>query len=86
MLEFGPAGVSSFTITGIDPALMLDPTNDAAFVTGVSVVSGGIPGTITQTAITTDVSAVPIPASGLMILSGLAGMAVLRRRRRAPNA
>ncbi|MEO0379378.1 MAG: VPLPA-CTERM sorting domain-containing protein, partial [Pseudomonadota bacterium] len=86
LFEFGPAGVSSFTITGIDPALMLDPTNANAFVTGVSVVSGGIPGTITQTAIRTDVSAVPIPASGLMILSGFAGMAVLRRRRRAPNA
>lgn len=83
IFEFGPDGVSSFTITGIDPALMLDPTNVNAFVTGVSVVNGGIPGTITQTPITTDVNAVPLPASGVLLLSGIAGFAFLRRRREA---
>lgn len=83
IFEFGPDGVSSFTITGIDPALMLDPTNANAFVTGVSVVDGGIPGTITQTPITTEVNAVPLPASGVLLLSGIAGFAFLRRRREA---
>lgn len=83
VFEFGPDGVSSFTITGIDPALMLDPTNANAFVTGVSVVNGGVPGTITQTPITTEVNAVPLPASGVLLLSGIAGLAFLRRRREA---
>lgn len=83
IFEFGPNGVSSFTITGIDPLLMLDPTDGNAFVTGVSVVTGGIPGTITQTPITTEVNAVPLPASGVLLLSGIAGVAFLRRRREA---
>lgn len=83
IFEFGPGGVSSFTITGIDPALMLDPTNVNAFVTGVSLVNGNLPGTITQTPITTDVNAVPLPASGVLLLSGIAGFAFLRRRREA---
>ncbi len=75
--------MSSFTITGIDAALMLDPTNANAFVTGVSVVNGGVPGAITQTPITTEVNAVPLPASGVLLLSGIAGFAFLRRRREA---
>lgn len=83
IFQFGAGGVSSFTITGIDPALMLDPANTNAFVTGVSLVNGNIAGTITQTPITTDVNAVPLPASGVLLLSGIAGFAFLRRRREA---
>lgn len=83
IFEFGPDGVSSFEITGIDPALMLDPTNANAFVTGVSLVNGNLPGTITQTPITVEVNAVPLPASGVLLLSGIAGIAFLRRRREA---
>ncbi len=83
LFEFGGGGVSSFTITGIDPNLMLDPTNTNAFVTGVSLVSANQTGSITQTPITTEVNAVPLPASGVLLLSGIAGIAFLRRRREA---
>lgn len=72
--------VTEFTITGIDVALALDPNDPLAFVTGVSV---GVPGqgTITQTPITTQIDPIPLPAGGLLLLSGLAGLALARRRR-----
>src|SRR5262249_35218107 len=34
--ELAPFGVNSFTVTGIDPNLFLDPSNTTAFVTGLT--------------------------------------------------
>lgn len=71
--------ITEFTITGIDPDLMLDPTDPLAFVTGVSVDLPGV-GQITQTPITI-MAPVPLPAGGVLLFTGLAGLAVWRRRR-----
>ena len=80
---FAP-GVTSFTLSGIDPALGLDPNNPQAFVTGISL--GAFSQTsaiVTMTPVTANVSAVPLPATGWALIAGIGGLAALRRRRRA---
>lgn len=83
--------ITSFTITGIDPALSLDPANTTAFVTGVSLrdLAGSVIG-ITQTPITFDTDAVtpvdpvapvPLPASVLLLGGAVAGLGGLRRKK-----
>jgi hypothetical protein len=66
---FPTGGVSMFTVTGIDPALGLDPSNPTAFITGLTFVNDGM-FTGTQTPITSDVSPVPGPIVG----TGLPGL------------
>lgn len=84
--NFAADDVTSFTITGIDTGLMLDPTDDMAFVTGIAVDDVTSTFTVTQTPITQDVGTgtgvVPLPASGLLLLSGLLGISGLRRMRK----
>ena len=65
-------GASAFRITGIDPALMLDPEDALAFPTGLTFVNGSAV-SFTQTSI------VPEPASAAL---ALIGSALLLRRRR----
>ncbi|WP_136635330.1 VPLPA-CTERM sorting domain-containing protein [Pseudooceanicola onchidii] len=81
---FGP-GVTSFTLTGIDPTLGLDPDDIMAFVTGISLGQNAGGATVTQTPITidTDTPAVPLPASLVFVLSGLGGLGLMRRRKAA---
>ncbi|SFA87862.1 VPLPA-CTERM protein sorting domain-containing protein [Poseidonocella pacifica] len=83
--NFG-AGVTNFTITGIDTGLALDPTNPAAFVTGVSLNTFSSTSiVITQTPIETyipDPSPVPLPAGVWLIGTALAGLGFVSRRRR----
>ncbi len=72
--------VARFAVTGIDPALMVDPTDDTAFPALIGV--GGIGGTanITQTVLTLDVPAsVPVPAGVALVLLGL-GLLAQRRK------
>lgn len=74
-----PAGVTEFTIEGINTAELLDPADPTVFVTGLTFVGGG-QNAVTQTPITfnTDVVAVPAPATlalfgfGLLCLNGYA--------------
>lgn len=72
--------VMSFTITGIDTGLALDPTDIEAFVTGVAVFDPGSASNLSQTPITTDLAAVPLPASSLLLLAGVGGLVSMRRR------
>ena len=72
-------GVSSFFVTGIDPAAGIDPTNGEAFITGLTFESdGSFDGTMTP--ITTGVGVVPEPGSLTMLLGGLACITLCVRR------
>lgn len=71
-------GVSTFVVTGIDPAAGVDPTNGEAFITGLTFESdGSFDGTMTP--ITLDVGVVPEPGSLTLLLGGLACIALCRR-------
>jgi hypothetical protein len=78
---FPVGGVDSFTVTGIDPALGLDPADTQAFVTGLTFVADGT-FTGTQTPI-----AVPGPIAGAglpgLVFVGSAVLALWRRRKAA---
>jgi hypothetical protein len=67
---FGGAGVSRFSIRGIEASAGLDPNNVAAFVTGLTfVANGNFTGTMTP--VTVEVSAVPEPGSLALVLAAL---------------
>lgn len=83
LVALGLNGITGFTLTGIDPLLLLDPVNTAAFPLGVSLVGISGPLTIIQTPITVDTAVVPLPASGLLLMGGLGAVLALRRRRAA---
>ena len=76
--------LTSFEVRGINPALALDPGAVGQFVLGLSFAGAtGDTITVTQTALTTEVSAagaVPLPAAAWLLLAGLAGLAATRRR------
>lgn len=71
--DFVAAGVSSFTVNGIDVSEMIDPTNPLAFTTAVSFLGSGTTD-VTQTAIT-----INVPAPSALALFALGGL-LLRRR------
>lgn len=73
--DFELDGVSAFTITGISPTDMLDPTDPLAFVTGVSFTTAVEDITVVQTPI------VPEPAAASLL--GLGLVAIAHRRRSA---
>ncbi len=79
--DFAGAGVSEFRVGGIEATAGLDPADPTAFVTGLSFEGSGV-FTGTQTPLVTDVSAVPEPDSGALMLLGMAmaGAGYCRRR------
>ena len=75
-----PFPVSTFTLTGINEDLMLDPTDPTAFVTGVSFADPGSY-TITQAAIVTSTTSVPAPSTIAIFLLSLVGISLIRKRK-----
>ncbi len=83
VFDFPAGGVNAFTVTGIDPADGLDPSDTSAFATGLAFEGNGT-FTGTQTPITSG-SAVPEASTWAMVLLGFAGLsfAGFRSRRTA---
>ena len=83
--------VTAFQILGIDGDLMLDPESPLAFVTGIVVENFlGFEATVTQTPITVDynpgMNVVPLPAGGLLLISGFGALGLISRRRSCRRA
>lgn len=80
--------VLSFTLTGIDPSLEVDPNSTLAFKTGIGMRGAG-PGTsVTQTVLMEfydppAVSPVPLPAAVWLLVASLGSLIALRRGRAA---
>ena len=81
ILGVSDSAVTEFTITGISEALMLDPNDPTAFVTGIAFEDISDPSVgLVQTPIETEVMApIPLPAAGLLMIASLGGLALLRR-------
>ena len=73
------ASVDMFRILGIETSAGLDPEEATAFVTGLSFFGDG-QFTGTMTPISEDVSAVPLPAAGWLLIVGLGGLLAFRRK------
>lgn len=84
--SFDPLGIAMFSILGIDIAEAVDPTDP--FIVGLTFVDGGFSSTLSIDAITvdTDVAAVPLPASFLLLLAGIGGFGIVGFRRKAHAA
>ncbi|MDP2537344.1 choice-of-anchor L domain-containing protein [Alteromonas stellipolaris] len=80
-LDF-PFPVTTFTLTGINEDLMLDPTDPTAFVTGVSFEDTGSY-TVSQAAIITSTTSVPAPSSIAIFLLSLVGISLTRKHERS---
>ncbi len=79
---FGPSGVRSFRVSGIETSAMLDPANVTAFITGLTFSSSGS-FTGTMTPITQYVSDVPETGTAALLCAGLLAIgAALQRRQR----
>jgi Nidogen-like/PEP-CTERM motif len=79
-IEFGQS-VDRFRVTGIETGAEVNPDSPIAFATGLWFDGVGN-ATVTQTAITAEVSPVPEPATYGMLGAGLAVLAMASRRRR----
>lgn len=75
---FGAAGVSRFSVRGIEVAAGLNPDNVAAFITGLTfAANGNFTGTMSP--VTVEVSAVPEPGSLALVLAAFGAWGARRR-------
>ena len=85
---FPTGGVDEFTVTEIDPAADVDPTNALAFITGLTFVSDGpFTGTMTTMTMVEELrtDSIALLASGLLGLLLLRKAATARYQRRHPG-
>ena len=83
--SFG-AGISGFALRGIDASLALDPTNTAAFVTGLTFdVESPTQIQLTQTPVTELSGAVPEASTWSMMILGIGLLGGTLRRRSRPH-
>ncbi len=81
--DFGPDGLKTFRVLGIETSAALNPLSTTAFITGLTFTGNGT-FSGTQTPITLDIGAVPEPPT--LALVGLALWWVCGRRRVAAGA
>ncbi|MBB3224242.1 nidogen-like domain-containing protein [Pseudoduganella umbonata] len=79
-IEFGQS-VDRFRVTGIETSAEVNPLSPVAFSTGLWFDGVGN-ATVTQTALTVEISPVPEPATYGMLGAGMAVLAMAARRRR----
>lgn len=81
-LAFDALGITEFIISGINVSEMVDPTDP--FVVGLTFVNGGFQTVLSIDAITVDTdpspTPVPLPAGMPLLLAGIGGLFLLRRR------
>lgn len=83
-IDFGPNGIETFRVTGIEPGAGLDPEDTTAFITGLKFAeSGRFTGTMTPLTLYVPDAAVPEPGMLWLIGIGAIGLGVLRGRRTA---
>ena len=81
--DFESTGVDQFQVLGIETSEMLDPTDQTAFITGLTFVSGGNVD-ISQIPVTFDVpNSVPEPATTPLLGLGLLSFYYLRKRQQS---
>jgi hypothetical protein len=77
---FPGAGVSQFSVRGIEASAGLDPNDVTAFITGLTWVGlGEFTGTMTPVLLFVPEAAVPLPGGLVLVSVGLGALAVTRR-------
>lgn len=80
--DFDSLGVDKFTVLGIETSEMLDPTDNTAFVTGLTFVSAGLVD-LSQIPVTFDVQVSSVPEPGTIPLLGFSLFSLLCLHKRS---
>jgi hypothetical protein len=85
--DFGSMGIDQFRVLGIETAAMLDPTDDTAFITGLTFTGAGAVA-MSQTPVTFDTDSVVtnVSAPNIVSLVGIGFLSLMYVRRRRNGA